>query len=227
MKQNKDIMCSNQDSSELFGSFLLYFWDKRRLWSFFWNGGSGNIINGVRVHFRLVILGGEEIEGSNTVWVEDSLHNKEMALDGFAQLLCSPDVYGHTSRCNGVKSIQPGMKEEANEWAGQRTFQHSEAWDPRAELGQFLNQVYFQHWSQQHNGVKFNRGVTQLKEHLKIWENSSTGSEGSPSHRSEVPEAQMKGHSNRHGSIIFIHPCFSAEPESHTGNPEGWINHSR
>lgn len=25
MKQNKDIMCSNQDSSELFGSFLLYF----------------------------------------------------------------------------------------------------------------------------------------------------------------------------------------------------------
>lgn len=109
MKQNKDIMCSNQDSSELFGSFLLYFWDKRQLWSFFWNGGSDNIINGVRVHFRLVTHGGEEIEGSNTV--RDSL-----------QLLSSPDVYGH--RYNGVKSIQPGMKEEANEWAWQRTFHH-------------------------------------------------------------------------------------------------------
>lgn len=124
MKQNKDIMCSNQDSSELFGSFLLYFWDKRRLWSFFWNGGSDNIINGVRVHFRLSAHGGKKREGSNTVWVGDSFHNKELALDGLAQLLSSPDVYGHTTRYNGVKSIQPGMKEEADEWTWRRTFHH-------------------------------------------------------------------------------------------------------
>lgn len=43
---------------------------------------------------------------------------------GLAQLLNIPDVYGHTARYKGVKSIQSGMKEEANEWTQQRTFHH-------------------------------------------------------------------------------------------------------
>lgn len=40
MKRNKDVMCTNLDSSELLGSFVLYFRDKRRLWSFFGTDGA-------------------------------------------------------------------------------------------------------------------------------------------------------------------------------------------
>lgn len=55
---------------------------------------------------------------------EREVRPSEQETAGLAQLLSSADVYGRTTRYKGVKSIQPGMKEEANEWTQQRTFHH-------------------------------------------------------------------------------------------------------